>query len=151
MLEPRMALKKEFSLFLTSFVDENGESVYGNRIHAMCAANKESLEVSCSHLSRFKAILAYYVSNSPSEVLKIFGMAAVSVVADIDKSFAQIKSEIHVRITDLPSVKSLPDLRQKHINTLVRVSGIVTSQTGVFPQIVYAKYDCVKCGQERSV
>ena len=30
------AIKREFSHFLTSFCDEHGESVYGERIRAMC-------------------------------------------------------------------------------------------------------------------
>ena len=145
---PRRAIQKEFRHFLTSFVDENGESVYGNRIRAMCTANQESLEVSFSHLSRFKAILAYYVSNSPSEVLKIFDVVAMSVVTDIFESYAQIKTEVHVRVTDLPSVESLRDLRQTHLNTLVRVSGVVTRRTSVFPQLTHVKYDCVKCGHK---
>ena len=32
------------------------------------------------------------------------------------------------------------------LNTLIRVSGVVTRRTGVFPQLKYVKYDCVKCG-----
>ncbi len=32
------------------------------------------------------------------------------------------------------------------MNTLVRTSGVVTRRTGVFPQLRYVKYDCLKCG-----
>jgi DNA replication licensing factor MCM2 len=145
---PRKAIQKEFRHFLTSFVDDKGQSVYGNRIRQMCTANDESLNVSFLHLQQFKAILAYYVSNSPAQVLKIFDVVAMSVVADIFEAYAQIKSEIHVRVTDLPSADSLRDLRQTHLNTLVRVSGVVTRRTAVFPQLTYVKFDCQKCGHK---
>ena len=36
--------------------------------------------------------------------------------------------------------------RQEHLNKLVRVSGVVTRRTGVFPQLQQVKYDCSKCG-----
>lgn len=32
------------------------------------------------------------------------------------------------------------------MNTLIRTSGVVTKRTGVFPQLKYVKYNCVKCG-----
>jgi DNA replication licensing factor MCM2 len=35
----------------------------------------------------------------------------------------QIAQELHVRITDLPISDRLRDLRQGHLNCLVRVSG----------------------------
>jgi len=36
--------------------------------------------------------------------------------------------------------------RQLHLNQLIRTSGVVTSCTGVMPQLSVIKYDCVKCG-----
>ena len=36
---PRERIKQEFHRFLTSYVNDNGESVYGERIKAMCEGN----------------------------------------------------------------------------------------------------------------
>lgn len=36
--------------------------------------------------------------------------------------------------------------RQFHLNKLIRVTGVVTRRTGVFPQLQMVKYDCTKCG-----
>ncbi|RKO92165.1 MCM2/3/5 family-domain-containing protein [Blyttiomyces helicus] len=143
---PRQSIKREFHHFLTSFVDDNGESVYGERIKTMCEANGESLEVSYLHLYNTKADLAFYVVECPGEVLKIFDVVALEVVLSGFEEYDKIKSEIHVRITDLPMVEALRDMRQANLNKLVRVSGVVTRRTGVFPQLKYVKYDCVKCG-----
>jgi len=37
-------------------------------------------------------------------------------------------------------------LRQIHLNTLIRIGGVVTRRSGVFPQLQQVKYDCNKCG-----
>jgi DNA replication licensing factor MCM2 len=74
-------------------------------------ANGESLEVSWSHLYETSAILAYFVSNCPQEVLKIFDVVALEVVLSGFEEYADIKNEIHVRIAGLPTTDSLRDLR----------------------------------------
>ena len=33
-----------------------------------------------------------------------------------------------------------------HLNSLIKVSGVVTRRTGVQPQLKLAKYNCVRCG-----
>jgi DNA replication licensing factor MCM2 len=102
--------------------------------------------VTWQHLYETSAILAFFVSNCPQEVLKIFDVVALEVVLSGFEEYAEIKNEIHVRIEGLPSTDTLRDLRQVHLNTLVKVTGVVTRRTGVFPQLKYVKYDCVKCG-----
>jgi DNA replication licensing factor MCM2 len=145
---PRKALMKEFRHFISSYVNENGISIYGERIRAMCEANAESILVDYNHLQQSKAILAYYVANCPTEVLRIFDIVLFEIVLNIFEDYDRIKSEVHVRITNLPTTESLRDLRKTHLNTLIRVSGVVTRRTGVFPQLKYVKYDCVKCGAQ---
>ena len=53
---------------------------------------------------------------------------------------------IHVRIEGLPIQDSLRDLRQTHLNALIKTSGVVTRRTTVMPQLSLVKYNCVKCG-----
>jgi DNA replication licensing factor MCM2 len=36
--------------------------------------------------------------------------------------------------------------RQVHLNTMIRIGGVVTRRSGVFPQLQQVKYDCHKCG-----
>lgn len=108
--------------------------------------NSESLEVSYLHLAFSKAILAYFLTNAPSAMLAIFDEVALSVILMFYPNYERIHSEVHVRITDLPLSSSLRDLRRSDLNNLVRVSGVVTRRTGVFPQLKYVKFDCRKCG-----
>ena len=108
--------------------------------------NGESLEVSYLHLADAKAILAYFLTNSPEAMLEIFDEIAYAAVLVFYPAYDNIHNEIHVRITDLPTGETLRDLRRTHLNRLVRVSGVVTRRSGVFPQLKYVKFDCGKCG-----
>jgi DNA replication licensing factor MCM2 len=109
-------------------------------------ANSESLEVSYLHLALSKPILAYFLTNSPSAMLTIFDEVALNAILVYYPSYERIHSEVHVRISDLPLSSSLRDLRRANLNNLVRVSGVVTRRSGVFPQLKYVKFDCRKCG-----
>ncbi|KAG8526684.1 MCM DNA helicase complex subunit [Bacidia gigantensis] len=137
---------REFKSFLTEYTDVKGTSVYGTRIRTLGEVNAESLEVSYDHLSASKAILAYFLANAPAEVLKIFDQVAMDVTLLHYPDYERIHSEIHVRISDLPVHYTLRQLRQTHLNCLVRVTGVVTRRTGVFPQLKYVRFDCTKCG-----
>ncbi|KAF2102039.1 MCM-domain-containing protein [Rhizodiscina lignyota] len=140
------SIAREFKSFLTEYTDEHGTSVYGTRIRTLGEINAESLEVSYDHLSSSKAVIAYFLANAPTEVLKIFDQVAMDVTLLHYPDYERIHTEIHVRISDLPISYSLRQLRQTHLNCLVQVSGVVTRRSGVFPQLKYVKFDCTKCG-----
>lgn len=141
----RRGIKREFRDFLQTFVDEHGTSVYGERIRDMGERNKESFEVNYENLADSKIILAYYLSNSPIAMLKILDEVALEVTLMQFPAYERIHREIHVRITDLPVKNTLRELRQSQLNCLIRVSGVVTRRSGVFPQLKWVKYNCGKC------
>ncbi|CAI7678802.1 unnamed protein product [Penicillium manginii] len=140
------SIYREFKAFLTEFIDPSGQSVYGNRIKTLGEINSASLEVSYAHLSETKAALSYFLANEPTEVLKVFDQVALDVTLFHYPQYHDIHNEIHVRITDVPIIYTLRQLRQSHLNCLVRVSGVVTRRTGVFPQLKYVMFLCSKCG-----
>ncbi|BEI94024.1 uncharacterized protein CcaverHIS019_0604830 [Cutaneotrichosporon cavernicola] len=142
----RRAVATHFRTFLTTCTDDNGASVYGQRIRTLGETNSESLEVNFIQLADSRPVLSYFLANSPQEMLAIFDEVALEAVLMYFPGYNNIHSEIHVRINDLPSKLSLRDLRQDNLNCLVRVSGVVTRRTGVFPQLKYVKFDCQKCG-----
>ncbi|KAL5364995.1 MCM2/3/5 family-domain-containing protein [Aspergillus floccosus] len=147
-LQPQVlrSIYREFKAFLTEFTDEAGASVYGNKIKTLGEVNSASLEVSYDHLAKAKPTLSYFLANEPSEVLKVFDQVALDVTLFHYPQYHDIHNEIHVRVTDLPIVYTLRQLRQSHLNCLVRVSGVVTRRTGVFPQLKYVMFLCGKCG-----
>jgi DNA replication licensing factor MCM2 len=114
---------------------------------ALFTVNSESLEISFLHLTDSKAILAYFLANCPAAMLPIFDDVALDVILLAFPHYTRIHAEVHVRITELPTSYTLRDLRQSHLDALVRVSGVVTRRSGVFPQLKYVKFDCQKCGE----
>ncbi|KAJ3516429.1 hypothetical protein NLJ89_g1130 [Agrocybe chaxingu] len=141
----RRSIIRHFRHFLMTFVDDHGASVYGQRIRNLGETNSESLEVSYLHLAQSKPILAYFLTNSPTAMLEIFDEVVLDAILVYFPAYERIHSEVHVRIADLPLSMTLRDLRRANLNNLVRISGVVTRRTGVFPQLKYVKFDCRKC------
>jgi len=142
---PRTECLNRFKNFLRTYVDSRGHSLYKEKIRTMCEENRASFEVDYNILASECQVLAYFLPEAPTEVLTIFDEAAKSVVLSMFPRYEAITKEIHVRITDLPLVEELRSLRQLHLNQLIRTSGVVTSSTGVLPQLSLIKYDCDKC------
>ena len=91
-------------------------------------------------------MLAYFLPEAPTDVLQIFNEAAKDVVLKLFPRYEMIAREIHVRITDLPIVEDLRSLRrQLHLNQLIRTSGVVSSRSGILPQLKMVKFNCTEC------
>uniref|UniRef100_A0A8D0GH26 DNA replication licensing factor MCM2 n=1 Tax=Sphenodon punctatus TaxID=8508 RepID=A0A8D0GH26_SPHPU len=145
MVAPRLEIYHRFKNFLKTHVDEHGHNVFKERISDMCKENRESLVVNYEDLAAREHVLAYFLPEAPAEMLKIFDEAAKEVVLAMYPKYDRIAQEIHVRISHLPLVEELRSLRQLHLNQLIRTSGVVTSCTGVLPQLSMVKYNCSKC------
>ncbi len=138
---------RRFRLFLTSYSDTEGsQALYPGLIANMCTANKASLVVSYMHLSTSVPTLAIWVADAPAQMLELFDQEAQKVVLALYRNYDRIQPRIHVRISDLPIVDSLRDLRAMHLHALVKVRGVVTRRTPVFPQLNLIKFNCIKCG-----
>ncbi|XP_043934476.1 DNA replication licensing factor MCM2 [Protopterus annectens] len=145
MAAPRLEIYHRFKNFLRTHVDEHGHNVFKEKISDMCKENKESLVVNYEDIAAREHVLAYFLPEAPAEMLKIFDEAAKEVVLAMYPKYDRIAKEIHVRISNLPLVEELRSLRQLHLNQLIRTSGVVTSCTGVLPQLSMVKYNCNKC------
>uniref|UniRef100_A0A452UH56 DNA replication licensing factor MCM2 n=1 Tax=Ursus maritimus TaxID=29073 RepID=A0A452UH56_URSMA len=145
MAGPRLEIHHRFKNFLRTHVDGHGHNVFKERISDMCKENRESLVVNYEDLAAREHVLAYFLPEAPAELLQIFDEAALEVVLAMYPKYDRIASHIHVRISHLPLVEELRSLRQLHLNQLIRTSGVVTSCTGVLPQLSMVKYSCNKC------
>ena len=122
--------------------------VYPAKVRGMCANNSASLEVDYGHLGEMQSLLAIWLTDVPRDMLQIFDEVLKDVVLKEFPHYAQIAQELHVRIVNLPISDRLRDLRQNDLNNLIRVSGVVTRRTDVYPQIKAQAYDCSACGQQ---
>ena len=112
----------------------------------MCVANGQSLEVSYLHLAEREPILAVWVADAPADMLAMFDEVAKQEALKLYPSYGDIHGRIFTRITGLPIMDQIRDIRQAHLNCLIKIEGVVTRRTGVFPQLRDVMYDCSKCG-----
>lgn len=142
----RKAVSQKFKRFLSEYHNPTTKkNVYEERIIKMASENKATLEVSYKHLSETELDLCVLLADEPSEMLKIFNEIANNFVLSKFPDYKNIHHEIFVRITDLPVTEKIRDLRQNQLNQLIKISGVVTRRTTVFPQLQLVKFDCSKC------
>ena len=140
-------IRRKFSRFLRKFQDtEDGDLVYRKRIREMCVSNGASLEVSYHDLATREPMLAIWVADAPADMLELFNEVAKVEALKLYPAYEAIAKDIFVRITKLPIVDQIRDIRQAHLNCLIKISGVVTRRTGVFPQLREVMFDCGKCG-----
>ena len=135
--EPRTIrwIRRNFRSFLLDFRDEQGNDIYKQRIREMCSDNKQTLEVSYTHLVAANPTIALWVADEPQVILPFLNEIAFEIVLSQFKAYSNIFQEIFVRIRDLPIGDQLRDLRHHHLNKLRKVRGVVTRRTGVYPQL----------------
>ena len=149
----RRTVKKRFRNFLLHFEIATGENrdkpekVYPQRIRSMCSLNSSSLLVSFQHLGESAPQLAIWLADQPRDMLEVFDEVLMEVVKSdgFFPNYDKITREVKVRITDLPIDDKLRNLRQCHLNTLIKVHGVVTRRTTVFPKLLAIAYRCVSC------
>eukprot|EP01127_Copromyxa_protea_P005769 TRINITY_DN15628_c0_g1_i1.p1 TRINITY_DN15628_c0_g1~~TRINITY_DN15628_c0_g1_i1.p1 ORF type:complete len:893 (-),score=185.87 TRINITY_DN15628_c0_g1_i1:37-2541(-) len=143
----RRAVEKRFRKFLREFVDRDGSNKYLERITAMCSSNKESLEIDFADIFSTIPLFAEWLADAPGEVIPLLDEIAFREVTNNHAfpDYGRIHPEIHVRITGLPLAELIRDLRNEHLNALIKVKGVVTRRTSVYPQIRHASYNCSHC------
>ncbi|XP_052184215.1 DNA replication licensing factor MCM2 [Diospyros lotus] len=146
--EVRRFIAKKFKEFLLTYHKSNNDEdiVYVRQINEMVLANKCSLEIDYKQFIYVHPNIAIWLADAPQSVLEVMEEVAKNVVFDLHPKYKQIHQKIYVRITNLPVYDQIRNIRQIHLNTMIRIGGVVTRRSGVFPQLQQVKYDCNKCG-----
>ncbi|GJN40222.1 hypothetical protein PR202_gb29406 [Eleusine coracana subsp. coracana] len=144
--EVRRFIGKKFKEFLLTYVNpknEQGEFEYVRLINEMVLANKCSLEIDYKQFIYIHPNIAIWLADAPQSVLEVMEEVAKNVVFDLHKNYRNIHQKIYVRITNLPVYDQIRYIRQIHLNTMIRIGGVVTRRSGVFPQLhqtIYRNY-----------
>ncbi|XP_043724687.1 DNA replication licensing factor MCM2 [Telopea speciosissima] len=147
--EVRRFIAKKFKEFLLTYVNpknEQGDFEYVRLINEMVLADGCSLEIDYKQFIYIHPNIAIWLADAPQSVLEVMEEVAKNVVFDLHPNYKNIHQKIYVRITNLPVYDQIRNIRQIHLNTMIRIGGVVTRRTGVFPQLQQVKYDCNKCG-----
>ncbi|CAN6483836.1 unnamed protein product [Victoria cruziana] len=145
--EVRRLIAKKFREFLLTYDPKNQDDfIYVRLINEMVAANKCSLDIDYKQFIYVHPNIAIWLADAPQSVLEVMEEVAQKVVFELHINYKKIHPKVYVRITNLPVFDQIRNIRQVHLNTLIRIGGVVTRRSGVFPQLQQVKYDCNKCG-----
>jgi DNA replication licensing factor MCM2 len=76
-----------------------------------------------------------WLAEEPSLILPILNEIGLELALEIYPRYDEIHKEIFIRVKDLPIEDKLRDLRQIHLNAMIKIKGVVTKRTGVFPEL----------------
>lgn len=139
-------IKKTFRRFLMSYKDEKGDPVYSKKINEMCSSNGQSLEVVYNHMSQTIPTIAYWIFETPAIILPLLNDTAADLANKFYPGYQDISPDIYVRIRDFPLEEKIRDLRTFHLNTLIKITGVITRRYPVYSQLKKVYYVCGKCG-----
>ncbi|EFA77281.1 MCM family protein [Heterostelium album PN500] len=139
---PRREIIHNLTDFIENYTDKKDNLVYRQRIQQMCASNLESLLINYTHL---KEPFDQWLIKAPTEMLEIFNEVVFKVVLKMFPNYRNIAKSINVRITHIPTLYSLREIRQAKLDQLIKVGGVITRRSNVYPQLKFVKFDCVKC------
>jgi DNA replication licensing factor MCM2 len=86
--------------------------------------------------------LAIWLAEEPAQMIPMFNVVALELVTEMFPDYPNTHSHIFVRIDNLPVEDKLRELRQVHLNALVKFRGVVTKRTGVFPEYSEMYFTC---------
>lgn len=139
-------IKRSFRRFMSTFRDEAGSLVYEKRIYDMCSDNGQSLEVTYLHLSQKSPTLAYWIFETPALIFPYLNTVVFDMACRYFPGFENIQSEVYVKIAEFPLEEKIRDLRVVHLNTLIKIKGVITRRYPVYNSLKKLYMICVKCG-----
>jgi DNA replication licensing factor MCM2 len=141
----QLEVARRFKLFLRTF-EVNSEKVYISHINDVARIGGKSIQVDYIEFATVNPTLGMWIADAPKPMLEILDGSARTVLIELYPDNNNVTSEIYVRFNNVPINDSLRNIRNIHLNSLVRVIGVVTRCTGIFPQLLTTNFFCGKCG-----
>ena len=146
---PRNEVVRHLKKFLRTFklpTNETSKPIYREALRRLVQEQKQSIIVDFEHLMTMDEVLAFFLLGAPEQTLKIFHEALTELCFELYPNHRSIEKELFVRVSNCLQNDNIRDLRVEHLNKLIGVSGVVTTSTGVLPQLSIIKFNCQKCG-----
>ena len=140
-------IRAQFEKFVKSFKDEDDKFLYEDRIIEMSQKNKKSIELNFPHLQSANTYLAEWIILYPELVLPFLNDVIFELTCELFPRYSDISKEAFVRVRDLPALVDLRGLRCENIGHLIKIRGVVTKRTVVYPMLKVAYFSCTKCGE----
>ncbi|DBA98060.1 TPA: hypothetical protein ACH3X3_012887 [Trebouxia sp. C0006] len=135
--------------FMRAFTLEgSSEALYHTLIKQIMDSEEVFLNIDLQHMHKYNRELYGQLIAYPGEVIPLLDYEARSIVEDsIEGELPEHKS-FTVLPFNLKDNKVIRDLDPDDMNTLIRVSGMVTRTSGIIPDLRVGLYRCAACGEE---
>jgi DNA replication licensing factor MCM2 len=140
---------KTFRHFLMDYGDEHATQYYRQKTVDMCAENSQSLEVSYLHIKKTNPTIALWIYDEPLLIIPILNEVVFRVALELFPDYSAIYNDAYLRIRDLPVSDLIRNLRFTHLNKMIKVTGVVTRRTAVYPQLRVIVCYCNRCGDKK--
>ncbi|MGQ4910590.1 MAG: minichromosome maintenance protein MCM [Candidatus Thorarchaeota archaeon] len=149
MTEPRDT-KDRLVEFLRTFKDEQGKTVYWDRVQVMPEREQVSLIVDFQDLMTEDPTFVTDAAENPIAFLKMADEALVSVMRTDNAEYVESldKSLIKLRFINHPDHVKLRAIRARHIGKFINVGGVMMRASEVKPLLVETTFQCRLCDTE---
>ena len=146
---PKNEVIRHLKKFLRTFkLPSSGSNkpIYRESLRRLVQEQKQSIIIDFEHLMSVDEVLAFFLLGAPEQTLKIFHDALTELCFELYPNHRSIEKELFLRVSNCLQNDNIRDLRVEHLNKLIGISGVVTTSTGVLPQLSIIKFNCQKCG-----
>lgn len=144
-----MQFMLEFTEQVPSGVATSATALYRERLAAALSSGAPSVPVEWAHMTQFTQNLGQIAADLPYVPILLIPLLENAtrdvIVGYIDRNYAAPR--FGLRFTGYVETISLRRLRVRHLNTLVRVRGVVTQQRPPLRRLVAGAFQCSVCGQ----
>ncbi len=102
-----------------------------------------------SHLSDKYPTIAFWIFETPSIILPYLNKVAFKLACTYYPGYESIQDEVYIKIGDFPLEEKIRDLRTFHVNTLVKIKGVITRRYPSYQLLKKLFYICCRCGDRK--
>ena len=142
-------IREDFKKFCKKFKESDSKPncLYEDRIRSMGSNNKQSFEVNLPHLKDHPH-LKMWILKYPEIVIPYLNDVAYELTLELFPNYDKIWKEIYVRFRDVENEVDIRELRSNDIGRLIKITGVITKRSSVYPKRKMAFFICLRCGEK---
>ncbi len=117
------------------------QDYYKDKIIELDRKRIKLLNIDFMNIAKFDPELGEVLLDEPEDCIQ-------AIKISLDDFDIEDSNDFNIGIINLPanSEININRIRQKHLNKLISIKGVVTTRTKVFPKVVSSKFECPACG-----
>lgn len=98
----------------------------------MCNKNGQSMIVDYKEFSDRFPTIGYWIFESPKLIMGILNSVLMNFICQTFPEYNKIHANVYVKFENFPLSENIRDLRTYHLNSLVKIKGVITRKYRVY-------------------